>query len=297
MLELLQDSWTPALARPARTPERPVRFPFPPATDDGRDRGDTRGLDRCTHRSLALFSRAVDRARPNALRASTKDCRPPPRSFSSDWPWTPSTSSSVLKKFYPLEALIVSRRARRRALLHHSWTGRESRALVAVPARSRSPEPRTDEGHEHIAISPTDDISVELSSRRTGMSFHRTRMSADRTLMSIIRTSLSLISFGFTIFQFFQKLVENNIVSTAHSTRAFGLTLVWIGIGMLALGILFHVQFMIGLRHERSKMKEEGLIHAESHFPVSLTLLTAVALLILGVAAIVSMTFRTGPFG
>lgn len=145
--------------------------------------------------------------------------------------------------------------------------------------------------------SASDEISVELSSRRTGMSFHRTRMSAERTLMSIIRTSLSLISFGFTIFQFFQKLVENDIVNTAHSTRAFGMTLVWIGIGMLALGILFHVQFMIGLRHERTHMKEEGLVHAESHFPVSLTLLTAVALLILGIAAIVSMTFRTGPFG
>jgi putative membrane protein len=39
----------------------------------------------------------------------------------------------------------------------------------------------------------SDDISVELSSRRTGMSFQRTRMSADRTLMSVIRTSLSLI--------------------------------------------------------------------------------------------------------
>ena len=30
--------------------------------------------------------------------------------------------------------------------------------------------------------SPPDLISVELSSRRTGMSFQRTRMSADRTL-------------------------------------------------------------------------------------------------------------------
>ena len=37
--------------------------------------------------------------------------------------------------------------------------------------------------------SKPDDISVELSSRRTGMSFQRTRMSADRTLMSVIRTS------------------------------------------------------------------------------------------------------------
>jgi putative membrane protein len=53
--------------------------------------------------------------------------------------------------------------------------------------------------------SDPDQISVELSSRRTGMSFQRTRMSADRTLMSVIRTSLSLISFGFTIFQVFQK--------------------------------------------------------------------------------------------
>ncbi|MFC4313598.1 YidH family protein [Steroidobacter flavus] len=150
-----------------------------------------------------------------------------------------------------------------------------------------------------ITTSPStsDDISVELSSRRTGMSFQRTRMAADRTLMSIIRTSLSLISFGFTIFQFFQKLAENNVVATAHSTRAFGITLVWIGIGMLALGILFHAQFMFGLRHERKQMKEEGLVHAESHFPVSLTLLTAIALLILGIAAIVSMTFRVGPFG
>lgn len=40
-------------------------------------------------------------------------------------------------------------------------------------------------------------ISVELSARRTGMSFQRTRMSADRTLMSVIRTSLSLIGFRF----------------------------------------------------------------------------------------------------
>jgi putative membrane protein len=40
------------------------------------------------------------------------------------------------------------------------------------------------------ADSSSDSISVELSSRRTGMSFQRTRMSADRTLMSVIRTSL-----------------------------------------------------------------------------------------------------------
>jgi Predicted membrane protein len=143
--------------------------------------------------------------------------------------------------------------------------------------------------------SPSEEISVELSSRRTGMSFHRTRMSADRTLMSIIRTSLSLISFGFTIFQFFQKLAESNVVSSIQSVRSFGMGLVWIGIGMLTFGIAFHIQFMLGLRHERRQMKEEGLIHAESHFPVSLTLLTAIALLALGLVAVFSMMFHTPP--
>jgi putative membrane protein len=145
--------------------------------------------------------------------------------------------------------------------------------------------------------SSSDQISVELSSRRTGMSFQRTRMSADRTLMSVIRTSLSLIGFGFTIFQFFEKLREGNVLSTAGPARNFGITLVALGIGMLVLGIVYHVQFMLGLRAERLHMKEDGLIHAESIFPVSLTLITAAILLLIGIAAIVSMLFHIGPFG
>ena len=143
----------------------------------------------------------------------------------------------------------------------------------------------------------SDDISVELSSRRTGMSFQRTRMSADRTLMSVIRTSLSLISFGFTIFQFFQKLKESNVVTGVVAARNFGTSLVGLGVVMLILGILYHVLFMLGLRAERAKLKRDQLIHGESSFPVSLTLLTAVALLVIGVCAIVSMVFHVGPFG
>ena len=66
----------------------------------------------------------------------------------------------------------------------------------------------------------SDHVSVELSARRTGMSFQRTRMSADRTLMSAIRTSLALISFGFTIFQFFQKLKAAGNFSPVSATGA-----------------------------------------------------------------------------
>ena len=71
-----------------------------------------------------------------------------------------------------------------------------------------------------------EEISVELSSRRTGMSFQRTRMSADRTLMSVVRTSLSLISFGFTIFQFFSKLVAVNLETKTSAVRHFAVALV-----------------------------------------------------------------------
>src|SRR5687767_9618219 len=142
-----------------------------------------------------------------------------------------------------------------------------------------------------------EEISVELSSRRTGMSFQRTRMSADRTLMSVIRTSLSLIGFGFTIFQFFQKLREAGTLAHAESARNFGVALVALGILMLVGGILYHLQFMWGLREERKAMVAAGLVHGESRFPVSLTLITAVLLLLIGIAAIMSMLFQTGPFG
>ena len=139
-------------------------------------------------------------------------------------------------------------------------------------------------------------IATELSARRTGMSFQRTRMSADRTLMSVIRTGLSLISFGFTIYQFFDRLTEQNVLRASHAPRHFGVALVYLGVGMVAVGIAFHLQFMSGLRRQREDMKAEGLIHGESHFPVSYTLVVAILLLLLGLGAIASFTFNAGPF-
>jgi putative membrane protein len=144
-------------------------------------------------------------------------------------------------------------------------------------------------------VKPANDSATELASRRTGMSFQRTRMSADRTLMSVIRTSLSLISFGFTIASFFGKLAEKQGWGSGPA-RNFGGALVVLGIGMLVLGLIYQLQFMRGLRSEREQLRSEGLVHAESHFPVSLTAIVAVLLLLVGLAAIVSLVFRVGPF-
>ena len=114
--------------------------------------------------------------------------------------------------------------------------------------------------------------------------------------MSTIRTSLSLIGFGFTIFQFFQKLQQANVLPVDSTTaRTFGFSLVLLGVLMLILGIVYHVCFMLQLRVQRTEMRGAGLIHAQSGFPISLTLIVAVSLLFIGLLAVVGMVFDAGP--
>ena len=154
--------------------------------------------------------------------------------------------------------------------------------------------------HPPEGIGPGTDpdvISVELSARRTGMSFQRTRMSADRTLMSVIRTSLSLITFGFTIQQAFHRLHEAKILESSAAPARFGLALVLVGVALLSGGIMYQLSFMRGLRRERQTMKAAGLVYAESQYPVALSLMVAVALLAIGILASLSILFRVGPFG
>ena len=143
-----------------------------------------------------------------------------------------------------------------------------------------------------------DSASTEMSARQTGMSFQRTRMSADRTLMSVIRTSLSLIGFGFTIFQFFHELADSGTLKAQSGAPLnFGVTLVLLGVCLLVVGIVYQVRFMAGLGKLREAMKAQGLIHGQSEFPVSYTMVVAVLLLLLGMIAVVNMTLDIGPFG
>lgn len=156
-------------------------------------------------------------------------------------------------------------------------------------------EYRTDLSTHRTALSTE---RTEMSMRRTGMSFQRTRLSAERTLMSVIRTSLSLIGFGFTIYQVFGKLLNTPGVNLdSHAPRNFGIALVALGIAMLVVGMVYHVNYMKELRAERNAMMGEGLVHGQSRYPVSFTLLVAAALLLLGLLAISSMVFGTAPFG
>jgi len=156
---------------------------------------------------------------------------------------------------------------------------------------------------------PDDMISSEVSgqlnltpahpSRRVALAFQRTRMSADRTLMAVIRTSLSLIGFGFTIYQFFRYLRETAVgpqLLRSEAPHNFGIALVALGVVMLSLGIWRHVAFMLELRAERKTCVDQELIPGDDKFPISITLITATLLLMLGLVAIVGMAMRAGPF-
>lgn len=144
--------------------------------------------------------------------------------------------------------------------------------------------------------SPLNSASTELAARRTGMAFQRTRLAADRTLMAVIRTSLSLLSFGFTIHKVFDQLKEAKMIAHAASGRHFGFTLVLIGALVMLMGIVYHSWFMHALREQRRQLRVEGLLHGESPFPPSMTLVAALVLLALGVATALSMIYSVGPF-
>jgi len=86
------------------------------------------------------------------------------------------------------------------------------------------------------------------------------------------------------------------VLSESGQARTFGTTLVGIGIIVLVMGIVYHVQFMLGLRHERKAMMAAGIVHGESKFPPSFTLITAIILLLMGLLTISSLLFHFGPF-
>jgi putative membrane protein len=138
-------------------------------------------------------------------------------------------------------------------------------------------------------------ISFVSASVSTSLALQRTRMAADRTLMAIIRTALSLISFGFTIYNIIDKLQSQNILKISDAVPHFAVALVLLGIIMLVVGIIYHAQFMLQLRHERAQLIAQNVVPVGKSFPISFTMITAVLLFLLGVVAIVSMVFRIGP--
>jgi putative membrane protein len=87
------------------------------------------------------------------------------------------------------------------------------------------------------------------------------------------------------------------VIKSAAAPRDFGAVLVLIGLLLLVGGICYHVLYMLQLRNERTHLAEQQLIHAQSGYPYSLSPMTAVVLLILGIVAMVGVVFGAGPLG
>jgi putative membrane protein len=131
--------------------------------------------------------------------------------------------------------------------------------------------------------SPT---TTELAVQRTDMAFERTRIAAERTLMAWIRTSLSLISFGFTIYKFLQEMNKvQRITLQDEGPRNFGLALVSLGTVALIVASVQHEGFIKELHK-----------HGNGPPKLSLALMVALAICVLGLLAFLSILIQMGPF-
>jgi putative membrane protein len=76
---------------------------------------------------------------------------------------------------------------------------------------------------------------LDLSQTQSHYSWIRTRLSIERTFLSWTRTATSLIGFGFTVYQFLDKMSQADLKPEAP--RNFGLAFIATGIGAMALGL------------------------------------------------------------
>lgn len=111
-------------------------------------------------------------------------------------------------------------------------------------------------------------------------------MALERTLMAWLRTAVGLISFGFTIYKVLQGLAEKGHVNMReHAPRNLGLFLILLGMGLLIIGIF-----------EYTIVKKSILGASGRKPPVSVTLIAAFGVLLVGLFTILNIFFGLGGF-
>ena len=120
----------------------------------------------------------------------------------------------------------------------------------------------------------------------------RTVMALQRTLMAAVRTAVSLIGFGFTVAQFFERMLGKVPEGVRHlgpnGPRNIGLVLIAAGVGSL---MIFTIQFARTVAYLRSG----PFAQLAAPTRISLTLpsyLTAYTVMAIGVAAFASVFLR-----
>jgi putative membrane protein len=115
----------------------------------------------------------------------------------------------------------------------------------------------------------------------TRLAAERNRLALERTLMAWTRTSTSLIAFGFTIYQIFRYLSENERLRDPYvSPQVFGVAMILVGLIALILGWIQHRQELMALRADFGPMR------------YSIAAIVAGMIIGLGLIALLGVTLR-----
>lgn len=105
--------------------------------------------------------------------------------------------------------------------------------------------------------------------------------------MAWMRTAVSLLGFGFSIYKFFEYLHGAGLTEpdwTPHAPRLLAIALISLGSASLLLAMINHVKVGRILARE-----------VDRRFSFDLTFVASAVLLVLGLAALWVVAFRTGP--
>jgi putative membrane protein len=144
---------------------------------------------------------------------------------------------------------------------------------------------------------PFDSPTFELASRQAWLAFERTLISLDQSLMAAVRTSLSLIGFGFAMALFFDQFGGKVGVDLRVPARNFGLCLVALGIGLVAIGLIGHWRRFTELRTTMDALHARKLLIEGCPYRRAPIAVLALLLLLAGLLAMVGILLRIGPFG
>jgi uncharacterized membrane protein YidH (DUF202 family) len=132
---------------------------------------------------------------------------------------------------------------------------------------------------------PAATSTSEATSPREIQFAQRALMEADRVMLQFVQTSLSMIAMGVSIYSFFTDMAVKG--HEDRIARQLGLSLLILGLAVLATGIVSQARYRFGLMsYERSLRSNYAAFTPQTYYTAP-TFLAAVALLVIGTVTLI----------